>query len=254
MNPTAIEWTHVHGPGSGFSWNPLFGCTNGCDYCCARRLAPRIGAAIDCEKCSRFEPHLHPERLDDPAKRQKPAGIFVCSMGDAWDPNVPQKWRDQVWEAMHDAPQHTYFMLTKQPQNMPLRDIEAWDATGVWLGVSVTFADDCWRIATLAEIARIQGDINPNLYISCEPLLSGGGFLGYAYLGFEASAHWIQWIIIGADTSPDPSPPEPEWIEQILVAVDEQQVPVFMKDNLADYWPGELRKEWPEGLGGDDDE
>ena len=57
------------------TWNPFVGCRFNCSYCWARRMARRLR----CERCRRFEPHFHPERLD---KIPKNGIVFVSDMGD----------------------------------------------------------------------------------------------------------------------------------------------------------------------------
>ncbi|KKK91159.1 hypothetical protein LCGC14_2715740, partial [marine sediment metagenome] len=39
MNKTKIEWVKNPDGTQGYTWNPITGCLNGCDYCYARRLA-----------------------------------------------------------------------------------------------------------------------------------------------------------------------------------------------------------------------
>ena len=39
MNKTSIEWVKNPDGSQGYTWNPVTGCLNGCEYCYARRLA-----------------------------------------------------------------------------------------------------------------------------------------------------------------------------------------------------------------------
>lgn len=39
MNKTSIEWAKNPDGTQGYTWNPVTGCLNGCEYCYARKLA-----------------------------------------------------------------------------------------------------------------------------------------------------------------------------------------------------------------------
>jgi DNA repair photolyase len=77
MNRTLIERTI-------YTWNVIVGCLTGCWYCYARRQAKRQKRR--CSLCHLFEPHLHPERLDQPLRVKKPSLIFGDSMSDVFGP------------------------------------------------------------------------------------------------------------------------------------------------------------------------
>jgi hypothetical protein len=58
------------------TFNPFCGCHFSCSFCYAQRIAKR--QKHRCERCYKFAPHAHPERL---SKKFKPGdNIFVCSM------------------------------------------------------------------------------------------------------------------------------------------------------------------------------
>jgi protein gp37 len=120
-----------------------------------------------------FHPTLHPERLDQPSARKKPAVIGVCFMGDLFDNALEYYDRTRVFHAMDDAPQHTYIILTKQPRRMMnniahnggMAKRQNWH-----LGFSARTQeefDDGWP--HMAKLAAAGWKV----WVSLEPLLSG---------------------------------------------------------------------------------
>ncbi|MFW6328197.1 MAG: DUF5131 family protein [Bacteroidota bacterium] len=265
MNRTKIEWTD-------FTWNPVTGCYHGCEYCYARRIAHRFAGCVhhkatdtDIIKINGkehfentkmlaleepmlkrsgdkapypigFRPTFHKYRLHEPVQRQKPAKIFVCSMGDLFGEWVPKKWIEKVIEVAENCPQHTFQFLTKNPERYQEFDFP----NNCWLGTTIE-ADNShnvferyWGLYPKRE--NIQ-------FVSFEPLL-GKEDLNNMFL----SCTWLDWVIIGAQTGPGAVSPEHEWIEIILRESDYHGIPVFMKNNLDNFWSGDLVQEWPEGL------
>ena len=87
-----------------------------------------------------FTPTFHRYRLGDPARKQRPRNIFVCSMADLFGAWVPTKWIMEVLDACLAAPQHNYLFLTKNPRRyteldemalLPRRD-------NFWYGTTTT--------------------------------------------------------------------------------------------------------------------
>jgi protein gp37 len=246
---TRIEWASLNMPGGGYTWNPIVGCTNGCPYCYARgaaasatrQVSQQTGRPI-CPDCLTFTPHLHPERLDQPARRKTPSGVFVGSMCDLWDPAVSLEWRGQVWQAMADAPQHRYALLTKRPDCVVFgvdEEFDPWPDTALAVGVSVASVPELWR---LSELKRSWA---PLLFVSFEPLQGE-----FRRRDVQEYLTGIDWSIIGAETGKRRGRVVPEWgwVEEIVSACDAVGVPVFLKDNLRPYAPPGYpwRQEWPE--------
>lgn len=231
LNPTSIEWTHVFGPGSGHTWNPITGCTKGCYYCYARRLVETRLAHL---YPNGFEPTFWANRLDDVTPRQKPKGIFVGSMGDMWDPNVPQEWRDAVWQRMRECPQHVYLTLTKQPRRVDPHEQRLW-LDYIWHGVTATRQRELvpweWR-----------EDFD---FVSVEPMLGP--------ICLQAAGFYMDWLIIGADSRPDADPniPQKGWVEHLVADAEHACIPVLAKNNLTrvmgEDWVAE-HQQWPEQL------
>lgn len=225
MNPTNIEWTHRFGPKSGYTWNPLVGCSFGCPYCYARRQAKRHKHL--CQQCYDFAPHLHPERLPQPLHRRKPAGIFLGSMSDLYGPEVPQEWRDLVWDICRQTPQHQYYVLTKQVQNVSDKPPD-----NVLLGFS---CDD--QTSFTGRASHIHLPSSRPIMVSVEPMHgpihSLNGLMPH------------DWIIIGAQTGADAEAyaPHSDHAEALVGLAHECRIPVFVKDNLRNLYP---ERNWPQ--------
>ena len=177
--------------------------------CYARKIAMRFQG--------HFQPCLHVNRLDEPKKVKKPSVIFADSMSDFWGKGVLQEWRDMVYETMRNCPQHTFLLLTKQPQN--IKDIKK-IPENVWIGVSITVFDERWRIKEL--VSKRQSKI----FVSLEPLLTDI-ISDYIYL--------TDWIIVGALTGFKKElsfRPKKETIEQIIHDCRRLNKPLFIKNNI----------------------
>ena len=48
-----------------------------------------------------------------------------------------------------------------------------------------------------------------------------------------------EWVILGAETGnrPDKVTPAREWVDNIVAFCEENEIPVFFKDNLRKYFP-----------------
>lgn len=208
MNKTKIEWTD-------FTWNPVTGCTRGCPYCYARRMARRWGDTD-------FLPTFHRDRVNppkNPASRKKPAKIFVCSMGDLFDPLVPGEWIYSVYLAMCSAPQHTYQLLTKQPGRARGENF----GTNVWFGVTVNRQSQLED--AIYHLSKVEAGVR---YISFEPLLEPIWIPAYA-------SEYLDWLIVGQQTGPGAKSVDIEHAANIKRWADNYSIPVFIKNNCG-WW------------------
>jgi len=265
MNKTKIEWVKNPDGTQGFTWNPITGCLNGCEYCYARKLAyGRLRARYlantnfvrevyqDEESLyvkgdhDPFYPRFWEDRLYH-AWGGKPKGIFVCDMSDLFGIGIPEEWTYRVITQMRAYPYHRLYLLTKQPQNLikfsPFPE-------NCYVGV--TAVNTRAMTQAMTSLARVEASVK---YISFEPLLSQ-----MYIMPEDFKVGGISWVIIGAMTCggnkiaefsfkyPEliPMPygnrytlePKTEWVEGIVSACDKAGIPVFLKDNLLPVFDG----------------
>lgn len=278
MQKTSIEWVRNPDGSPGYTFNPITGCLNGCEYCYARKLAygrlkplylannnlaPLIGEGPTPYHTARlldaldpFYPRFWEERLEQVTyfvKHPTHKGIFVCDMGELFGDWVPREWQEQIFDVIQAHPWHRFYLLTKQPQNLPQFS---------------PFPENCWVGVTttsnsMAEIAQswlknIEAQVK---YLSIEPMLHR---INTQYI--EGS----DWVIIGACTGTledikqviyhhpglEPMPldgsmrrwtaqPKIEWVEEIELVARKAGIPIFEKDNLKPLLKRELTQELP---------
>lgn len=235
MNKTEIEWCD-------YTWNPIKGiCPVGCWYCYARKIYRRFriiknpgipGLSTNeleafGDKWTRGRGHW----IKDGAGPKKPSRIFVCSTFELFHP-MTKRWKDDIFTVIKSHPEHTFIILTKLPQNIdrPMPD-------NVWLGTSITRKSEMApRIRNLYR-ARAR-----TRFISIEPMLED--LSGFNFQG------WLEgrtdWLIVGRLTGHGKEhDPKLEWLEEIVRYSRALDIPLFMKNNLADIWPGKLIQEFP---------
>lgn len=196
MNKTTIDW-----PGLTHTWNPVTGCKNGCAYCYAARIAKRFNKS--------FEPQFHPNRLTDPEKEKEPCSIFVGSMTDLFGDFIPLDWTRKVLSACHKTPRHTFWFLTKNPENYFKFIAHFACIPNLKLGATITGSPDVrgreeQRIHAMEELgSRFSGINGTEIFLSAEPLL-----------GAIPKLHTdgIKLIIAGPMTGAGAIPCKPEWM------------------------------------------
>lgn len=218
MNRTKIEWTE-------YSWNPITGCHHGCWYCYAKKLFTRFHKS--------FLPTFYPERLKEPWDLKKPSKIFVCSVSDLFAPWTPEEWRDAVLVNIERCPiLHTFQLLTKNPERIPI-DYEF--PRNVWVGTTVTNEDFTNDHRNIASIVKIDAKVR---FVSFEPLLGS--------LPAAISLRGVDWIIIGKLTGSRKKELKEAWVEDVISEAIDNNIPVFMKNNLSPPWSkDELIQEFP---------
>ena len=276
MNKTKIEWVKNPDGSQGYTLNSKSGCTNhtpeglclgGLFPCYAFKLAnTRLrerylanglvacdydggeegsDASLKVAFADPFYPRWWPERLWKPYQTKKPSGLFLDDMSDWMLDCWPEKWTETELEMMRDNPQHRFYTLTKQPQNLikfsPFPD-------NCWVGVTAT--NPAALRNAMFYLDKVEAKVK---YISMEPLLEDmKGIDEYepdiSEVAYALSLSIINWLIIGAQTKPY-KPPKIEWVREIVEAADKAGIPVFLKDNLKPLLRGrpEFWDEIPQG-------
>lgn len=209
-----IEWTDA-------TWNPVTGCTKvgpGCDHCYAERFAERWRGIEGHPYEQGFQLRLWPSRLAQPAQWKKPRMIFVNSMSDLFQKQVPLQFIDQVFDAMEAVDWHIYQVLTKRSslmRNYTRRRYGSGEVPShIWLGVSVENAANKGRIEHLRQI---NSDAR---FISFEPLIGPIG---------EVDLAGIAWAIVGGESGPGARPMEAGWANELRLACQRSDVAFFFK-------------------------
>lgn len=265
---TSIPWVLSPDGSPGESWNPTTGCSHGCPYCYARVLHDRRHAAgMKGYEAPFNQPRPMPDRLATPLRRRRPTGWFVDSMGDLFDPAIPDEYIAAVFGVMAACPRHRFYVLTKQsermaewyrwvvthehPEVMPF-EIVRWPLPNVWIGVSVeNQADADARIPLLLQVpAAVR-------FVSVEPML---GEVDFTHMDVEhhpaaetlspIGAYWINalsgknkdmgrpcpdvprlgWVICGPENIGRVRQPMPlEWAENLYRQCRAAGVPFFWK-------------------------
>lgn len=214
MTKTKIPWCD-------YSWNPWTGCTpvsEGCEHCYAHAMAKRFNRGD-------FSLKIHPERFFEPSKLKKPSRIFVCSTSDFFHEEISHEMQGQMVFEMAANPRHTFMLLTKRPQNIPLN--WSWPHN-VCIGITaenqkrykerwpILAGIDCWK-----------------KFISVEPML------GFVELDMRSRP---DWVICGPENGSGKRPCDHNWIIGLANQCEEKDIPFF------DKRPNYLRREWPEGV------
>lgn len=226
-----IEWTDA-------TWNPVSGClivSPGCTNCYAMRMAARLQAMghESYEGVTRKSGkrqiwtgrvHLNHASLETPLRWRAPRRVFVNSMSDLFQDDVPGEFIREVWNAMAAAYWHSFQILTKRPENMKaiIEEFRLPVLRNVWLGTSVENVDYLERLAILRRVpAAVR-------FVSFEPLLGSVG---------RPSLKQIHWAIVGGESGPSARPMDPKWATDIQSACTRDGAAFFFKQ-----WGGTNKK------------
>lgn len=193
---STIEWTKA-------SWNPVTGCekvSQGCKHCYAETFAERFRDTPGHHFEQGFDLRLWESRLSLPLKWKKPRKIFVNSMSDLFQEDIPVAFIKKVFDTMTQAHWHTFQILTKRSERLAeLAEQLDWPSN-VWMGVSV---EDERYLSRVDHLRQVPAAVR---FISFEPLL------GPIH---EPDLTGIHWVIVGGESGPGARPMEQQWARDI---------------------------------------
>jgi len=136
-------------------------------------------------------------------------------MSDLFQEAVPEEVVSQIWAVMRNARWHTFQILTKRPERM----LEFLSHPGlllpnVWLGTSVETLAYVNRIEVLRSVpASVR-------FVSFEPLLGPAT---------PVDLTGIHWAIVGGESGPGARPMARQWVENLRIVCQDQNVAFFFK-------------------------
>ena len=217
-----IEWTDA-------TWNPVTGCTKvspGCKHCYAETFAERWRGIPGHPYEQGFDVRLWPQRLEAPLAWKAPRMIFVNSMSDLFQEDVPDGFIERVFGVMAAAPRHTFQVLTKRAERLAgwhAAHPEFWFVPNIWLGVSVE--DRRFGLPRVPQLEEVRASVR---FLSVEPLLEHLGPLPLRGIG---------WVIVGGESGRGARPMQPAWAVAIRDQCRAAGVPFFFKQ-----WGGVRKK------------
>ncbi|MGH8217256.1 MAG: DUF5131 family protein [Steroidobacteraceae bacterium] len=219
---TRIEWTDA-------TWNPVSGCskiTRGCDNCYAERFSERFRGVKGHPFEHGFDLVLRPHKLTEPLSWRTPRRIFVNSMSDLFQKEIPRSFIDSVFDTMEQAHWHVFQVLTKRSSLMRNYVNERYSTRlappHIWLGVSI---EDKRALTRLTHLKQTHAVVR---FISFEPLLQ---------VIERVDLTGIHWVIAGGESGPGARSVMPDWVRSIRDQCRSQRVAFFFKQ-----WGGRTPK------------
>lgn len=210
-----IEWTDA-------TWNPLRGCTKispGCKHCYAETFAERFRGVKGHPYEQGFDFRLVPEKLFEPFEWAGPRTVFVNSMSDLFQDDVPDAYIEDVVRVMVEANWHTYQILTKRAERLKqllTTNLKfAAKERHIWWGVSVE--DKRYGLPRITHLRAAPAAVR---FLSVEPLLEDLG-------KFDLSG--INWVIVGGESGHGARPMKEEWVQTVFQACKASKAIFFFK-------------------------
>lgn len=228
-----IEWTDA-------TVNFWWGCTKvgpGCDHCYAEAWDKRTGGAhfgqgVPRRKIKSAVKTLH--RLDNEyswwaadlvmrdGEKFRPRNVFVQSMSDLFDNEVPLEWFAEGWQAISACNRLNVQIVTKR---LPMVEKRIAAVGGTWpahAGLIVTVVNQAEADRDVPRLLNLKAKLGiPWVGLSVEPML-GPVDLERVYMdridhafGTSADLHGIDWVICGGESGPGARPMHPDWARSL---------------------------------------
>lgn len=226
-----IQWTDA-------TWNVARGCTKVDDDC---KFCYMYRESMDNTRYDPLQVIRTKTVFDFPLKYKEtksaswggPPLIFTSSLTDFFHEAI-DGYRDEAWDIIRKCPHLIFQILTKRPERILDHLPEDWGDgwPNVWLGTSAGTGghQQMKRIDDLIKVRIAQKA--KFIFLSLEPLHGPIDLFRYAF--GEYILDIIDWVIVGGESGNDTGkyryrPCELEWIEDIVMACADFNVPVFVK-------------------------
>ena len=244
-----IEWCD-------HTFNPWIGCTKvgpGCDHCYAESMMDtRLGTVNwgsgnprKRTSESNWKLPLKWNRQDE--KEGKRYRVFCASLADVFDNEVPQDWRNDLFDLIFQTPNLDWLLLTKRIGNArKIIDVSTFDGSipeNVWLGATVVNQEEAAR--DIPKLLQIPAEVR---FLSMEPLLE---HINLTHLDVDQHSDWCQinaltgkhtdmgrpcpdvpsidWVIAGGESGPHARPMQADWVRSIRDQCAAAGVPFLFK-------------------------
>lgn len=253
---TKIEWCDS-------TFNPWIGCTQvspACDDCYAARSTPArtLGVAWGANQPRRLTSKANwslPRRWNAQAaefqaqhgRRQR---VFCASLADVFDNEVPDAWRQELFNLIAATPNLDWLLLTKRIGNAAAmldratlaRWTEAWP--NVWIGATICNQAEADRdipklLATPARVRflSIEPMLGPiELGLSCENWSDDivmdpetGAYECCKACDYTGIGNAIDWVICGGESGPLARPMHDSWAKALRDECAAAGVPFLFK-------------------------
>lgn len=234
-----IEWTEK-------TWSPITGCTPygpGCENCYAKRFAKRLKAMGSKKYRNGFDLTIHHRSLEEPLKWRKPSMILVNSMSDTFHKNVPQNFINSMFCIMRFCKRHTFQVLTKRPQNIPL---DLYWPKNVWLGITICTQEEADK--KIPVFLNVNAKVH---FLSIEPMLEEIDLGNFWHRTKYVDS--LDWVIAGSESGPCRRHVPIEYFRKLKNQCVNSNVPFFFKQfscgNIVQKMPpldGKIWNQYPE--------
>jgi protein gp37 len=239
---STIEWTDA-------TVNFWHGCTKvgpGCDHCYAEAMDKRFGPSHWGTGTPRRQIASAADTL---AKLNRQGGkrVFISSMSDLFDNEVPGEWFDDAWMHIHNATNCRLQIVTKRISRVEKAIAES--GPPIWpqhAGLMITVVDQAEADRGIPRLLALKAKLGiPWVGLSMEPLMgpvevlrwlgrypihmAPGGNEDNPSEGRIAYGDGIDWCIVGGESGSKARPMHPDWARSLRDQCQAAGVPFFFK-------------------------
>ena len=239
---SAIEWTDA-------TVNFWWGCTKvgpGCDNCYAEGFDKRVGGAHWGQGVPRRRIASAAKTLEK-LNRQGGKRVFIQSMSDLFDNEVPGAWFDEAWAHIHNATNCRIQIVTKRISRVEKAVAESGPPT--WpahAGLMITVVNQVEADRDIPRLLALKAKLGiPWVGLSVEPMLGPVDLteidrretfgpdgkpqpFGVTFLD-AFGPHGLDWVIVGGESGPKARPMNHTWARVIRDQCQDAGVAFFMK-------------------------